>query len=73
MCVLYEKTQQYCMIKVLFGCMEQNPTQVNLKKNSYYKDTTGNTENIDRQLLEGCWVFEDFEWNGWDPGLTSQA
>ena len=61
------------MIKVLFGCMEQNPTQVNLKKNSYYKDTTGNTENIDRQLLEGCWVFEDFEWNGWDPGLISQA
>ena len=40
MCVLYEKMQQCCMIKVLFGCMEQNPTQVNLKKNSYYKDTS---------------------------------
>lgn len=73
MCVFYENVQQCFMIKALFGCMVQNLTQVNLKKNSYFKDTTGNISNINRQVLEGCWVSEDLEWNDWDPSLISQV
>lgn len=39
------------MIEALFDCVEQNPVQLDLKKNNYYKDTTGNTMNISRALL----------------------
>lgn len=48
MCVFYENMQQCFMIKAVFGCMVQNLTQVNLKKNSYFKDTAGNILNINR-------------------------
>ena len=52
MCVLYEKTQQSCMIKVLFGCMEQNPTQVNLKKNQVIIKIQ---QEMLRTSTDSCW------------------
>ena len=40
------------MIKVLFGCMEQNPTQVNLEKNPVIIKIQ---QEILRTLTDSCW------------------
>lgn len=52
--------QQCFMIKVLFGCKEENLT-FTLKRNNYCKDATGNARNINRQVLTCRWASEELE------------